>query len=242
MMEQSRVVRPFHRSGSWIQFHRAHRRAAAGALWQLRRLHTRYRREFDAMIAAGDPRGLARHKLAGTREHGTALATAVEIYSTMSVEAFINFYGVVRLGEDFFRANLQMVGVTEKLSLLLALCDGVELERDSELWRTVRALFDRRNALVHPKARELRGFPELPPDSAHSRGGSKGQAPPPEPDLLESGMVAYRRMRTFYRLFSEYVPEVDPRGNPRPGLSLDPRWWPDGDLTPPEDLWGHLDS
>ena len=229
---QNTIVSPFRRSGAWIQFHDRYRRAAAGALWQLRGLHARYHREYDAMVAAGEERGFAFHELAGMREQGAALATAVEMYSAMSVEAFLNFYGVVRLGEDLYAENLQKVGVTEKLTLLLAVCDGVQIDKKSELWRTVRALFDRRNALVHPKARELRGLPD---------DGSEPPPPPPQQDLLELATTAYRRMRTFYRLFSEHAPEVDRRGKPRPGIP-DPLWWPEPDSEPPAGLRPPLES
>ncbi|HLM68934.1 MAG TPA: hypothetical protein VK358_15455 [Longimicrobium sp.] len=143
----------------------------------------------------------------------------------MSVEAFLNFYGVVRLGERFYKDNLQKAGATEKLSLLLALCDGVELDPSSDLWRTVRALFDRRNALVHPKTAELGRLLESV---------SKAKKLPQDPDLLEQGTVAYRRMKTFYRLFPNYASEVGPLGRRRLGVVPDLAWFPDPNAVPPE--------
>lgn len=226
MAQPNTVVRPYGRSGAWTTAHADYRRAAAGALWQLRRLAAAHDREHDALAARGDPPGWVFHQLRGMREHAWALATAVEIYAAMSVEAFLNFYGVVRLGETFYRDNLQRVGVTEKLTLLLAMCDGVELERDSELWRTVRGLFDRRNALVHPKARELPGYGE---------DGTPPPAPAQATSPVERATAAYRQMRTFYRGFPEYAPEVGPRGARVPGPP-EPGWWPEGDLQPPAAL------
>ena len=226
MAQPHPVIRPYGRSGAWTTSYDDYRRAAAGALWQLRRLSSAHDRDHDAMIARGEHPGWVFHQLGGRREHASALATAVEIYAAMSVEAFLNFYGVVRLGEAVFRDNLQRVGVTEKLTLLLAMCDGVELERDSELWRTVRGLFDRRNALVHPKARELAGY---------SEDGTAPPTPPPAPFPVQRATAAYRQMRAFYRLLPEYAPEVGPRGARRPGPP-EPGWWPEGDLQPPAAL------
>lgn len=226
------LVAPFGRSGSWLQSHDRHRRAAALALRQLRHLHAQYHRECDARVAAGENLDQVEQDLAGMHEHCSALATAVEIYSTFNVEGFLNFYGVVRLGEDAYRTEFERVNVISKLTRLLAVCDGVDLDQESDLVQTVRALFGRRNELVHPKASELRGYRE---------DGSPPGPPPPEEDLLELATTAYRRMRTFYRLFSEYALEVDRRGKPRPGIP-DPLWWPKLDSEPPAGLRLPLES
>jgi hypothetical protein len=72
----------------------------------------------------------------------------------MAAEALLNFYGVVRLGETFYKRNLERMSIIPKLELLIAICDNKLLPKDAEISLVLRRVSERRNALVHPKPRE----------------------------------------------------------------------------------------
>lgn len=81
--------------------------------------------------------------------------TAAHIFGCMAVEGFLNYYGVKRLGEAFYKRNIERLGITEKLSVLMISCQGLELDQDSSLIKDVRRVFDARNSIVHPTAVRL---------------------------------------------------------------------------------------
>jgi hypothetical protein len=85
-----------------------------------------------------------------------ALSASAQVFCAMSVEALLNLYGVVRLGEEFYKRNLERSGVVPKLEILLATCDGILLPKDAELSALLRKISQKRNELVHPKSREFR--------------------------------------------------------------------------------------
>ena len=73
----------------------------------------------------------------------------------MAIEGFLNLYGTVRLGEKRHKKLLERLGIVEKFCLLSLICTGNDLNPEDEICRSVRYVFDRRNALVHPKTKEI---------------------------------------------------------------------------------------
>ena len=141
-------------------------------------------------IRVGDgPEGL--HEICVERD---ALADSVILFSAMSVEAFINYYGVVRLGERQFTLHCERLPAERKLRLLLLICDGLELEPKDPLIAALLAVVRRRNALAHPKAKEV----------------SMDFAPQDEPGqpLVEIAADALGKCTEFFRLFEAAVPEA----------------------------------
>lgn len=82
-------------------------------------------------------------------------ASLVLLFSCMTIEAFLNFYGVRRLGEAYYKKFVERLGVTQKLAYLFSIGRDEVLKTDEEVIRLCQQLFDKRNALVHPKSREL---------------------------------------------------------------------------------------
>lgn len=83
------------------------------------------------------------------------IATSTFLFICMTIEAFLNHYGSKRLLENYYKRNLERIGITEKLSLLLLIFFDIKLESNDPLLKRTRNLFDRRNQLVHPKTREI---------------------------------------------------------------------------------------
>lgn len=82
-------------------------------------------------------------------------ATSAHLFVCMALEGFINFYGTKRLGEKTYKRLLERLGITEKIALIYLLCFEVNLDAKNDIIRNVRAIFDQRNALVHPKTKEF---------------------------------------------------------------------------------------
>lgn len=82
-------------------------------------------------------------------------ATSCHLYACMAIEGFINHYGTKRLGESAYKSLLERTGITEKISLIYLICFETILLTADEPIKSIRKLFDERNALVHPKTKEL---------------------------------------------------------------------------------------
>ncbi len=147
-------VRPVHRSGGWSGFHRLYRQAAHAAFGELKASHHRLAETWRRLERPGGESVLPEymHQL----EAFVVLSATAEIYCAMAIEALLNFYGVNRLGEEFYVRNLERISIVAKLELLLATCDGILLSKDEELSALLRGLSQRRNQLVHPRSREFK--------------------------------------------------------------------------------------
>ena len=80
---------------------------------------------------------------------------ATQIFCCMAIESFLNLYGVNYLGEDFYKRNLEKLSAGQKLEALIAISTHLALEKDDEICKIVRRMFDQRNRLVHPKAKQI---------------------------------------------------------------------------------------
>lgn len=83
------------------------------------------------------------------------LSDSVKVFSAMSVEAFLNFYGVLRLGPVQFDRKLEFLGPVAKLKKLFELCDGVTLTDTDAIAQVLDRIAKRRNQQVHPVAVEV---------------------------------------------------------------------------------------
>jgi hypothetical protein len=102
-------------------------------------------------IRVGDgPPGL--HEPCLTRD---TLADTVVLLSAMSVEAFLDYYGVVRLGDEQFNPHSERLGTEKKLCVVLLVCDGLAVR------------FPTRSRWCSPRA------PSFPPVRRCSSGGRR---------------------------------------------------------------------
>lgn len=120
------------------------------------------------------------------------LSDSVKIFSAMAVEGFLNFYGVVRLGQAAFDEHLERQSTVCKLIQLLSLCDGVHVNRKSEIVQDVLAIANQRNALVHAHTKEM---PHPVKSSAKELRPVPGEA-----------TITIDRMTRVFRQFYELVP------------------------------------
>lgn len=83
------------------------------------------------------------------------VAISSALFACMCIEAFLNYYGVKRLGERFYKRFIERLGITEKIAVLVLTCHQRVIERDSVILKKARKMFEERNGLVHPKTREI---------------------------------------------------------------------------------------
>jgi len=86
------------------------------------------------------------------------LSDSVRIFASMTVEGFLNLYGVVRLGEAEFNRHFERLAVIPKAQILLLVCDSLSVADNDALIVNLRALSASRNSLVHPKSKDNPGF------------------------------------------------------------------------------------
>jgi len=160
-MEQQ--VQPYDRCGAWVSSHSAYyewayayRDAFEKTLHELLAEESRIRSEHQTDFEeASDLDAFVHYGSSGLHDLAHMYATSSFIFACMALEGFINNYGTVRLGEAFFKKNMERLGITEKLSVLILICLGIVLDKDDPLIVKTRSIFDERNRLVHPKTKEF---------------------------------------------------------------------------------------
>ena len=131
------------------------------------------------------------HRLCRRRDR---TSDSIMLFAAMAVEAFVNFYGVFRLGEEQFKRHVERLPLERKTQLLLLICDGLEVDNGDRLIIAIKAVAERRNTLAHPKARKV------PRDQP-----AKDRTGWPIPETAQEQIQA---MREFFSEFGRLVPGV----------------------------------
>jgi len=80
-------------------------------------------------------------------------ATSTHLFACLAMEGFLNFYGVRRLGEPYYKAEIERLPIAKKLEKIFLTVFG---EPPSDLLaKSVLETFQLRNNLVHPKTQEI---------------------------------------------------------------------------------------
>jgi len=141
------------RFGGWKGYHHLYRKAAhrnmAASVKLLEAAAKKYRSMSEEPLTDQLPQYIE------LLDEYRSLLTSAQIYAAMAIEAFFNFYGVIRLGHEEYYRRYQKRTVRNKLTGLLAECEGVTGAEEEKLRALVLPIFERRNDLVHPKAAEI---------------------------------------------------------------------------------------
>lgn len=181
-------VQPFRRPGAWV-YSGDYRRRAEQLLEKLEKRTAEVRADAQRAVEVQKREGAWRRLPSREAiEEVSLLSDSTLMYSCLAVEEFLNYYGVVRLGEQFYTANYERLGIVPKVATVLATCTGRLIAKAAEIRQVVQRLFDRRNSLVHPKTREAKG------------NASFGQALSP----LEGARSSVADMTRFFELMGEY--------------------------------------
>lgn len=125
------------------------------------------------------------------------LSDSVRIFTAMAVESFLNFYGVVRLGQTPFDSFIERLSQPKKVQALLKICHGIDTNQSLAITRTVNNIAERRNNLVHPKAKEV--------VADISEADKDADATP----IPGAAIEAVQDMSTFYQQWTSLVPESE---------------------------------
>jgi len=154
-------IRPYATEGAWVSSHHFYYESAHKFRDEFKKILVTLSEEEEKLRSENSDMGpehiesFVCYKTDGLREEAYRYATSSILFACMTVEGLVNDYGTIRLGGDFYKRNLERVGITEKLSLIILICIGVKLEKKDELFKRTRKLFDKRNSLVHPKTKEF---------------------------------------------------------------------------------------
>ena len=81
-------------------------------------------------------------------------AMVVVVFSALTLEAFINHYGIERLSRSFFDNHLDKLNPVGKWLILPNLVARQQLDTDGQSYELLKGLFKLRDKLVHYKTRE----------------------------------------------------------------------------------------
>jgi hypothetical protein len=123
------------------------------------------------------------------------LSDSIRVYAAMAVEGFLNWYGVLRLGEAVFNEHFERLSLVTKAKTLLLVCDSLTLTRDDPLLAVMDKVAQSRNALVHPKAREVLDIRSIA-IRPHSR-------------IPETARGAVENMELFFTEFVAAIPAAE---------------------------------
>ncbi len=187
-------IRPLLGWGHWITDYERYYQYAKALLDELEPLAAAITEEWPAAPGTPLKDGEYSEALWQRVRRRDMLSDSTRIFSAMAVEAFINLYGVIRLGEDNYQQHFERLGLIPKLWQIVLICEHVSLAKDDEIVKTLERIAQRRNSLVHPKAREAES-------AAHAS------------EIAQSVEIpGYAResvadMQRFFEQFFELVPE-----------------------------------
>lgn len=78
------------------------------------------------------------------------------IFSALTLEAFINNYGIEHFSRNYFGKHLDKLPAVSKWIIIPKLVTGRALDSDSQPYEQLKRLFKRRDFLVHYKTRKKR--------------------------------------------------------------------------------------
>ncbi len=192
------VLRPHDYPGTWESNDRRYFEYAHELLQDLELLCVEVKEKWPIDLTESlDQRSRVEHPevwLLARRRDRTS--DTVRIFAAMAVEGFMNWYGVFRLGQSAFDQHFERLGVVAKLRTILLVCDAIDVAKSDALVMCAIAIAESRNALVHPKAREV-----------SSRFTTKGRTATAIPDAARHSVD---QMTKFFEEFALAVPAVTP--------------------------------
>lgn len=191
------VIRAHSAEGAWSSDDRRHFESATQLLIDLEANCQQVLRDWPVPAADTVRNAQADHPaLWALVRQRDRLSDSVRIFAAMAIEGFLNYYGVVRLGEAEFNAHFERLGLIPKLRALLLVCDSISISAKDPLVVVLSQLADGRNSLVHPKAKE---YPGSVPDEQR-----------PGVEVPEAARQAVAGMNAFFQQFTLLVPAAKP--------------------------------
>jgi hypothetical protein len=114
-----------------------------------------YKRGFDLVSEKWRETESLKDANPGSADYDTYVAWRIDlvIWTCSAIESCVNLEGVTWMGEDLYKDNIERSRIDQRLRLMYAFKHQAKLVKDNEIVKKTRALFDVRNAYVHPKTR-----------------------------------------------------------------------------------------
>lgn len=187
------VIRPADSVGSWLVDDKRYYENAHVLLAELEAVVVEVNNQWPKPLYEAVKENEVPHALWALARKRDLLSDAVKVFSAMSVEAFLNFYGVLRL-QSAFDSKIERLGPVAKLKRLFELCERVVLTEADDLVVVLDRIATRRNRLVHPRVVEVSGEPAV-----SDRVGDK---------IPEAAREAVADMALFFEEFGKREPGV----------------------------------
>ena len=97
----------------------------------------------------------ANFKLSDSFEELLFYKSLLKILACTSIETYINTAGINCFSEKFYKKTVERNNIIDKIKLLVLFITEIELEDSNINLKLVREMFDKRNSLVHPKAKKI---------------------------------------------------------------------------------------
>lgn len=189
-------VHPHDRHGAWESNDGRYRAYAHELLVDLESLCQQVMAAWPVDVGASISSAAADPDLIALTRRRDRASDTTRIYAAMAIEGFLNFYGVLRLGNSVYEDHFERLGIVPKIRQLLLVCDGLSVPKSHVLCARADAVAQSRNRLVHPKAQEVVGDP-----MSHVRSGTK---------VPEAARESVAAMESFFAEFIAAVPASRP--------------------------------
>lgn len=99
---------------------------------------------------------LDRSKQLNLRNNVSKNSISCIIFLALSIEAYVNFFGSVKLGHSNFVTHYEKISTVDKLIVLTKAGIGKEFPKGDNIYQKVKRVFYLRNQLVHPKSQHYK--------------------------------------------------------------------------------------
>lgn len=89
------------------------------------------------------------------------LAMITVVFSSMTLESYINYYGTERFSKSYYEKYLDNLNLKGKWVIVPSLANGKQINTDSEAFDLLNELISLRNKLVHDKTKYIRIAKEM---------------------------------------------------------------------------------
>jgi hypothetical protein len=185
-----------HKAGRLIAIHRD----IKDSVYEFQREMLRLEAQVPAFTFKPGPVSPEMMHFVETKKRSQTYSRVVQVFAFLAVEAFMNEYGYLRLGEEAFEHKFKkQIPIAQKLKSIIGEVFGRFSNENTEIIDIVTSLAARRNRLVHPK-------PEM---EVWLADGTKRRTTKRLPPVdARSAQSAVQEMERFFALFATIDPEA----------------------------------
>ncbi|NLY44519.1 MAG: hypothetical protein GX053_00765 [Tissierella sp.] len=78
------------------------------------------------------------------------------VFQAFAIEAFINFYGSIKLGHHVFHDHYDRISIRDKIIIISKIATGKDFPKGEKVYELINKVIRQRDKLVHHKGKEIR--------------------------------------------------------------------------------------